>query len=188
MCICAYWVQRCVCVYICRLFFFFFSRRERKEEISSTLVNLLTVVPAIRCKSLQNFSSWLSFWYHTPSLSRQERGEGAVDTPEGKATGRTGSAGTSRHSTRTTSESRHRGGLTPAMAEWGAETGGSTGLNTCQQQTPSESANSTWGCTERNVCRRLVDHIISPLLSSRYAMSIMLLLPVWCPPVQESHW
>lgn len=159
----------CMCLHLQD---FFFSRRERKEEISSTLVNLLTLVPAISCKSFQNFSFWLSFWYHTPSLSRQEWGEGAVDTLEGKATGRTGSAETSWHSTRTKSKSCHRDGLTPVMAERGAASGGSTVLNTCQQQTPSKSANSTWGCMKWSVCRRLVHQVISPFLSSHYAIHV----------------
>lgn len=143
--ICTYWVQRCVHIYICRTFF---SGRERKEEISSVLVNLLTLAPETSCSNFQNFAFWVRFWYHAPSLGRQNRREG-IHTPEGRAVGRTGSAGTNLiwYSISTKSKSCPLDGPNSwnCRVGWGAGHGSPARLNLSQQPILATLADSTQG-------------------------------------------
>ncbi|KAJ7418379.1 hypothetical protein BTVI_29531 [Pitangus sulphuratus] len=117
--------------------------------------------------------------------------------PEGRAIGRTGSAGTSYDIQQGQRPSPAPGmNLIPVTAERDEESGprGPVGPNASQQQTLATLANSSRGCTKRcvaiqngSVARRLTDPIIRPFLSTYYATSIMLLFPAWRPAVQERH-
>lgn len=147
--ICTYWVQKvCACLHLQDVF----SGRERKEEISSALVNLLTLVPETSCSNFKNFAFWVRSWYPAPSLGRRNSREG-IHTLAGRAVGRTGSAGTNLiwHSIGTKSKSCPLDGPNSwnCRVGWGAGPGSPARLNLSQQPILAALANSTQGVQNR---------------------------------------